>query len=131
MTLLPHYPSSIISLAVCSPFRLRVVPHFSSGIVERAKRERAGKSRHARKGDTRRGESRLFSRGVILRRARVSLALISLRKNGGLLVVYSLFLTLLTPKRKAVRKLTGTFNHHPTSSYITDELTIEKPSDCS
>ena len=32
--------------------RLRVVPHFSSGIVERAKRERAGKSPHARKGDT-------------------------------------------------------------------------------
>ena len=35
--------------------RLRVVPHFSSGIVERAKRERAWKSPHARKGDTRRG----------------------------------------------------------------------------
>ena len=32
--------------------RLRVVPHFSSGIVERAKRERAWKSPHARKGDT-------------------------------------------------------------------------------
>ena len=37
--------------------RLRVVPHFSSGIVEQAKRERAWKSPHARKGDTRRGES--------------------------------------------------------------------------
>ena len=37
-----------------SPFeyRLRVVPHFSLGIVERAKRERAWKSPHARKGDT-------------------------------------------------------------------------------
>ena len=35
-------------------FRLRVVPHFSSGIVERAKRERSGKSPHVRKGDTRR-----------------------------------------------------------------------------
>ena len=32
--------------------RLRVVPHFSSGIVGRAKRERARKSPHARKGDT-------------------------------------------------------------------------------
>ena len=31
---------------------------------------------------------RLFSRGVIFTRARVSLALLSLRKNGGLLVVY-------------------------------------------
>ena len=30
--------------------RLRVVPHFSSGIVERAKREGAWKSTHARKG---------------------------------------------------------------------------------
>ena len=64
--------------------RLRVVPHFSSGIVERAKRERAWKSPHARKDDTRR---RLFSRGVIFKRARVSLALLSLRKNGRLLVV--------------------------------------------
>ena len=36
-----------------------------------------GISPHARKGDTRRGE-----------RARVSHALLSLRKNGGLLVVY-------------------------------------------
>ena len=36
--------------------RLRVVPHFSSGIVKRAKRERAWKSPHARKGDTRWGE---------------------------------------------------------------------------
>ena len=53
--------------------RLRVFPHFSSGIVERAKRERAWKSPHARKGTG----------------ARVSLALLSLRKNGGLLVVYS------------------------------------------
>ena len=61
--------------------RLRVVPHFSSGIGERAKRERAWKSPHARKGDTR--------RGVIFTRARVSLALLSLRRNGGLLVVYN------------------------------------------
>ena len=76
--------------------RLRVVPHFSSGIVQRAKRERAWKSPLARKGDTRQGASffslpaacRLFSRGVIFTRARVSLALLSLRKNGGLLVVY-------------------------------------------
>ena len=46
--------------------------HFSSGIVERAKRERAWKSPHA---------CRLFSRGVIFTRARVSLAPLSLRKN--------------------------------------------------
>ena len=59
--------------------RLRVVPHFSSGKVERAKLERACKSPHA---------SRLFSRGVIFKRARVSLALLSLRNNRGLLVVY-------------------------------------------
>ena len=36
--------------------RLWVVPRFSSGIVDWAKRERAWKSPHARKGDTRRGE---------------------------------------------------------------------------
>ena len=78
-------------LSIRDWIRLRVVPHFSSGIVERTKRERAWKSTHARKGDTRRGERkkcRLFSRGVIFTRARVSLALLSLRKNGGLLVAY-------------------------------------------
>ena len=32
--------------------RLQVVPHFSSGIVERAKRERTWKSPHLRKGNT-------------------------------------------------------------------------------
>ena len=42
--------------------RLPVVPHFSSEIVEWAKRERAWKSPHA---------SRLFSRGVIFTSARV------------------------------------------------------------
>ena len=41
--------------------RLRVVPHFSSGIVKRAKRERAWKSPHARKGDTRWGERKSLS----------------------------------------------------------------------
>ena len=41
-------------------FRLRVVPHFSSGIGERAKRERALKSPHARKGDMRRGERKMI-----------------------------------------------------------------------
>ena len=39
--------------------RLRVVPHFYSGIVGRAKRERAWKSPHARKGDTRRWERKM------------------------------------------------------------------------
>ena len=75
-------------------YRLRVVPHFSSGIVERAKRERAWKLPHARKGDTRLGKRkslpaacRRFSRWVIFTRARVSLAQLSLRKNGALLVV--------------------------------------------
>ena len=67
--------------------RLRVVPHFSSGIVERAKREREWKSSHAKKGSPP-AACRLFSRGVIFTRARVLLALLSLRKNGGLLVVY-------------------------------------------
>ena len=43
----------VAMLQIC---RLRVVPHFSSGIVKRAKRERAWKSAHARKGDTRWGE---------------------------------------------------------------------------
>ena len=74
--------------------RLRVVPHFSSGIVERANREHTWRSPHAR---ARKGSffslpaaCRLFSRGVIFTRARVSQALLSLRKNGGLLVVYAL-----------------------------------------
>ena len=69
--------------------RLQLVPHFSSGVEERAKRERAWKS-PTREKATRGGERVcLFSRGVIFTRARVSLALLSLRKNGGLLVVYA------------------------------------------
>ena len=91
---IPSHPG-FASVTSWDTTRLRV----SSGIVGRAKRERAWKSPHARKGDTRRGERkmrsffslpaacRLFSRGVIFKRARVSLALLSLRKNGGLLVV--------------------------------------------
>ena len=69
--------------------RLRVVPHFSTGIVERAKRERAWKSPHPRKGDTRRGERKM-------RDYRQSPSFwpftadwfcsVSLRKNVGLLV---------------------------------------------
>ena len=52
---------------LCARVRLQVVSHFSSGIVERAKRERAWKSPHARKGDTRRkspitGKSILYSK---------------------------------------------------------------------
>ena len=43
-------------------------------------RSKSEKRRHA--------TCRLFSRGVIFTRARVLLALLSLRKNGGLLVVY-------------------------------------------
>ena len=59
--------------------RLRVVPHFSSGIVDRAKRQRARKSPHARKGDTRRGD--FYARS---RFARSTIP----EENWGLLVVY-------------------------------------------
>ena len=75
-------------------FRLRVVPRLSSRIVERAKRERAWKSPHARKGDTRRGLA-----WVLFTRALVSLSLLSLRKNGGLLdyeyFPWNVFISLL------------------------------------
>ena len=64
--------------------RLRVVPHFSSGVVERAKRERAWKSPDARQSPPRIA----FPRVGWFSRARVSFALLSLRKNEGLLVVY-------------------------------------------
>ena len=40
-------------------FRLPVVPHFSSEIVERVKRERAWKSPHTGKGDMRQGERKM------------------------------------------------------------------------
>ena len=56
----------------CSLARLRVVPIYFSGIVERAKRERAWKSPN---------RVSPFPRGVIFTRADVSLALPSLRKN--------------------------------------------------
>ena len=49
--------------------RLRVAPLFSSGIVDRAKRERAWKSPYARRG----GEREPFLRGVIFTGALLSL----------------------------------------------------------
>ena len=61
------------------PTTSRVVPHFSSGIVDRAKRQRARKSPHARKGDTRRGDFHARSRF-----ARSTIP----EENWGLLVVY-------------------------------------------
>ena len=83
--------------------RLQVVPHFSSGIIEQAKREHAWKSPHVRKGDMWRGERKMrvphfylapsrvafsrvgwFSRALAFR----SLYILSLKKNEGLLVVY-------------------------------------------
>ena len=91
--------------------RLRVVPYFPSGIVERAKRERTRKSPNAKKG-WRRGEREKwgttdkaflsprcvssFSRGVIFTRARASLALLSLRENDRLLVVYDFCSSTMT-----------------------------------
>ena len=66
--------------------RLRVVPHLSSEIVERAKiKTRLCVKNHLTGEKATRVSP--FSRGVIFTRARVSLALLSLRKNGGLLVV--------------------------------------------
>ena len=55
------YPSVSLSSFSLVETRLRVVPHFSSGIVEPAKRERAWKLPHARKGDTRWGERKMTS----------------------------------------------------------------------
>ena len=70
--------------------RLRVVPHLSSGIVEQAKitpREKARSGGDREKLFSLPTACRLFSREVIFTRARVSLTLLSLRTNGGLLVV--------------------------------------------
>ena len=58
--------------------RLRVVPHFPLGIVEQAKRERLIFL-----------SPRRVSSGLIFTPARVSLALLSLMENEGLLLVYS------------------------------------------
>ena len=72
------FPVAIWSLVGSHEHRLQVVPHLSSGIVERAKRERAWKSPHARRA-TRLSRVGWFSR---------ALALLSLRENGRLLVFY-------------------------------------------
>ena len=52
-TFVPYTNWICMSELTCAEgHRLRVVPYFSSGIVERAKQKRAWKSSHARKGDT-------------------------------------------------------------------------------
>ena len=73
-------------------------------MAERAKRGRAWKSPHARKA--RRGSISLsplcispFSCGVIFTRARVLLALLSLRKNRGVLEVYQIIDSLIKSMR--------------------------------
>ena len=80
----------IISEVISSVTRLRLVPIFPQGYWERAKRERAWKSLHVRKARRGGGEREIFlshrlvspfSRGVILTRVHVSLALLSLSKN--------------------------------------------------
>ena len=60
----PNCSCESLQTAVQSPLgptlsRLRVVPHFSSGIVERAKHERTWKSPHTRKGNTQQGERKV------------------------------------------------------------------------
>ena len=55
-------------------FRLREVPHFSSGIVERAKRERAWKSPHARKAIRGGKRGKIFSLFSLSRRVSSFLA---------------------------------------------------------
>ena len=75
--------------------RRRVVPHFSSGTVCTAAETRAlvkitpreNRRNQAKPGGEREEACRLFSRGVNHTRARVSLALLSLRKDRRLLVV--------------------------------------------
>ena len=59
-------------------------PHFSAGIVERAKGERSGKSPHTRKAIIFLSPRRVlpFSLGVIITCARVSCAVLSLKENG-------------------------------------------------
>ena len=66
-------------IIMLSTRRLRVVPHLSSGIVKQAKRERAWKSPHARKGDM-----GWFSRALAFRSLYCPWG-----KRGRLLVVYS------------------------------------------
>ena len=63
---IPSYDLVCMETPCLCPFqgRLRVVPHFSSGIVEQAKRERAWKSPHARKGGYFHARSR-FARSTI------------------------------------------------------------------
>ena len=74
--------------------RLRVVPHSvpHRSICFRFLRDSRASETRAREKITSREKKRLvacrlFSRGVIFTRARLSLALLSLRKNGGLVVV--------------------------------------------
>ena len=69
-----------IFLTVSRYCRLQVVPHLSSGIAACAQSERNASAR-----------------GVIFLRARVSLALLSLRTNGGLLVVRRYWVLPIVP----------------------------------
>ena len=110
-------------------FRLQIVSHSPSRIVERAKRESAWATRERRdaagREDCRPQRLTLrvspFFRGVIFTRARVSPALLSLRENEELLVVYcNLSPSLYTPLgRRSFAPLQKSLQNH--RSYMLTE----------
>ena len=75
--------------------RLRVDPHFSSGIVERAKRDSAWKSPHARKGLSPRRVSPFLAWGDFHARSRFTRSTLREEKWG---TTRSLKIFLLEPK---------------------------------
>ena len=82
---------------------------FSSGKGERAKRERVWKSAPRERRDAvgeRKMTTSLVSRGVIFTRARVSLVLLSLRKNGD----YSQSMVLHTLRLYSPPRVPGSFS---------------------
>ena len=62
---------------------------------------------------------RLFSRGVIFTPARVSLALLSLRKNGGLLVVYMIIVRVTGADYSVTDKYVFTEIHVSINTIVT------------
>ena len=110
--------------------RLRVVPYFSSGMVERAKRKRAWKSLHGRKRATRGGNSPHrelpFLRGVIFTRACVSLALLRVVPHFSSGIVY-LYNNLL---RRLVKSLYQIWNYllHGIKQYLLTFISHLPPS---
>ena len=82
------YKSNYLSAVIHYPYSTSIPPFYPFFLRDSRASETRARVKITPREKSRHAACRLFSIGVIFTRARVSLALLSLRKNGGLLIAY-------------------------------------------